>query len=93
MQRFELRTGHRKYAAIRAGGHLRGTLGRPSGDLEAENSFSKKPLNLEAFFYNVLALNDVATRYRKYEVIRVGEPFRSTLCFSDFWQKRAKVLL
>ena len=39
-----------KNAVILACGHRRGTLGRPSGDLEAENSFSKKPLNLEAFF-------------------------------------------
>ena len=39
-----------KNAAILACGHRRGTLGRPSGDLEAENSFSKKPLNLTTTF-------------------------------------------
>ena len=39
-----------KTAAILACGHRRGTLGRPSGDLEAENSFSKKPLNLTTTF-------------------------------------------
>ena len=78
---------------ILACGHRRDTLGRPSGDLEAENSISKKPLNLDAFFLNFSALDDVATRHREYAVNRVGDPLRSTLCFSEVWRKRAKVLL
>ena len=82
-----------KNAGNLACGHRRGTLGRPSDELEAENSFSKKPLNLTTTFWIFSALIGVVTRHRKYATNRVGEPLRSTLCFSDFWQKRAQVLL
>ena len=76
-----------KNAGNLACGPRRGTLGPPSGDLEAENSFSKKPLNLELFLVDFSAFIDVVTRHRKYAANLLGEPLRSTLCFSDVWQK------
>ena len=76
-----------KNAGNLACGPRRGTLGPPSDDLEAENSFPKKPLNLEAFCFDFSALIDVVTRHRKYVTNLIGEPLRSNLCFSDVWQK------
>ena len=94
---------HRKYALVRAVARdtanmqsigLASIYGAPSDDLASENCFFKKASQLRRFLFGrVSALIDVATRHRKYAVNRVGEPLRSMLCFSEFWQKRAKVLL
>ena len=67
--------------------------GAPSDDLESENCFSKKLLNLEIFFELVSALIDVATGHHKYAVNRVGEPLPKALCFPDFWRNRSKLFL
>ena len=93
---------HRKYAVVRAVARdtvnmqsigLASIYGAPSDDLESENCFFKKASQLRSFFFErVSALIDVATGHRKYAVNRVGEPLRSALCFSDFWQNRANIL-
>ena len=93
----------RKYAVVRAVARdtvnmqsigMASSYGAPTDDLESENCFFKKASQLRSFFFErVSALIDVATGHSKYAVNRVGEPLRSTLCFSEFGRNRAKVLL
>ena len=69
----------------------RPSAGHPRATPKLENSFSKKLLNLKPFF-EFLAFIDGATAPCKNGENRAGEPLRSTLCFSDFWQKWAQIL-
>ena len=93
--------GHCKYAAILAVAfHLvkmdtiwpaalpRATRGRP----RSRKQLFKKAFQLRRVFFDFSALDGVVTIHRKYEANLLGEPLRSNLCFSDFWQKCARVL-
>ena len=89
--------GHCKYAAILAvefhpvkmdtiwpAALPRATRGRPRS---RKQLFKKASQLRRLFFFDFSALNDVVTRHRKYAANLLGEPLRSNLCFSDFWQK------
>ena len=97
--------GHCKYAAIMAvefhpvkmesiwPAALVGALsGHPRTTSKQKTAFQKSLSTSKAFFGDFSALNDVVTRHRKYAANLLGEPLRSNLCFSDFWQKCARLL-
>ena len=97
--------GHCKYAAILAVEFHpvkmqaiwpAALVGAPSGHhrttSKQKTAFQKSLSTSKAFFGDFSALNDVVTRHRKYAANLLGEPLRSNLCFSDFWQKCARVL-
>ena len=84
------RTGHCKYAVIRASLHLRSTLGRPRS---FKTLFSKKPLKLETFFWRVFALCEVATGHCKNAVIRARGHLRGILSFFKCLEKGKRKLV
>ena len=61
---------------IRAGGHLRGTLGRPR---IRKRFFQKSFLKYKLFFERVFAPIEVVTRPYKNGGIRAGDHLRGTL--------------
>ena len=89
--------GHCKYAAILACEFHpvkmdtiwpAALVGAPSGHHRSRKQLFQKRLSTsKAFFLIFFALDDVVTKHRKYEANLLGEPLRSNLCFSDFWQK------
>ena len=97
--------GHCKYAAILAVEFHpvkmqaiwpAALVGAPSGHhrttSKQKTAFQKSLSTSKAFFLDFSALADVVTRHRKYAANLLGEPLRSNLCFSNFWQKCARVL-
>ena len=81
-----------KMQAIWPAAVLGAPSGRPRTTSKQKTAFQKSLSTSKAFFLNFSALNDVVTRHRKYAANLLGEPLRSNLCFSDFWQKCAQVL-
>ena len=93
--------GHCKYAAILAVEFHpvkmesiwpAALVGAPSGHHRSRKQLFKKASHLRRLFFDFSALNDVVTRHRKYGANLLGEPLRSNLCFSDFWQTCARLL-
>ena len=94
MKRFALRTEHNKYAAIRAGGHLRGTLGRPSDDLDASKHFFKKAFQLRTFFLAVFGLPSRWSRDTvEMQGIELATIFVAPSAFQHFCERDPRALI
>ena len=94
MPSLEVATAPCKNAGILACGHRRGAFGPPSADLEAENCFSKKLLNLEAFFW----LRFGSHRGGHGGVVKMEGFERATIfvaasAFQSFWETDPRTLV